>query len=386
MKKLGLLAVVLGLVLAFAMPASAIKIDGGKGETLYVGGVGLLDFGAWNRTKERLSQSSDRTELLLNVPQNSQFRGYVTNGPAGLYWEFGLGTAAGYPTGTASNTVENRRLYGYYKSGNCELRFGKDDGWIWSAVDPAQALGLINAAVGGTVRGFGWGSFYDGRYAQVAFLQTVNKQFNYRISLVAPPQATDTVLTKTSFAQMPILAAKGDFTLSMIRFFPAAAIMQVKFDQVASGVDDTVTSYYLTLPVRATFGAFVATGSIGFGQNTANMLAAPINGAQIYRRTAGGSVKNTGQLNGFVDLAYTFGAVTPHVYFGYDKATNSDFYTSGENSNVRQMYGVSLHWVVTPNFTVKPEFTYFDFGKSQGSSSMDLGKDWYGGVQFAFVF
>jgi hypothetical protein len=278
--------------------------------------------------------------------------------------------------------------------GNYELRFGKDDGWIYSGVDPGQSVGHSMSAValgsGMTSKGMGWGNVYDGRYAQVSFLQTVNKQFNYRISLVAPPQVTDATLVRTSFAQMPILAAKANFNWNWIRIFPAVAFQQVKFGNVAAGVDDTVISYYASLPVRATFGAFTATGMIGFGQNTANMIATPINGLyQIYQRV-GTSVKNTGALNGFINFSYTFGSVTPHIYFGYDKATNSDAWTTFENSNVRQMYGVSAHWKVTPNFTVKPEVSVFDFGKRPNTTfangANDLGKDWIAGVQFQFVF
>ena len=39
MKKLGLLAFILGLVIAFAMPALAFTIEGAKGEKMYIGGT-----------------------------------------------------------------------------------------------------------------------------------------------------------------------------------------------------------------------------------------------------------------------------------------------------------------------------------------------------------
>ena len=56
------------------------------------------------------------------------------------------------------------------------------------------------------------------------------------------------------------------------------------------------------------------------------------------------------------------GPITPHVYYGYDKAENTDVYV-GDKYNVRQMYGVGVNWKIADSFYIVPEFTYYDYGK-----------------------
>ena len=63
MKKLGLLAFILGLVIAFAMPALAFTIEGAKGEKMYIGGTFMTDFGSWYRSKELIAGKPGDTTL-----------------------------------------------------------------------------------------------------------------------------------------------------------------------------------------------------------------------------------------------------------------------------------------------------------------------------------
>jgi len=105
-----------------------------------------------------------------------------------------------------------------------------------------------------------------------------------------------------------------------------------------------------------------------------------------YQRVSG-AIKNTTGLNGFIDLGYTFGPATPHIYFGYDRAQNSDAWKIGEDNNTRNMYGVSLVYQVTPNMFLVPEFTIYDYGtKPNDAAKTNLGKEWIGGLQFQFIF
>lgn len=413
MRKLGLLALVLGLVVAFAMPVSAITIDGGKGETVYIGGTWLLDFGAFNRSKERMGStngSAERTQLVLGIPPTALFKTLVTAGQSKGYMEFGFGSsyandsvgtqvATNNVGGNNLNYVEIRKFYGSYTVGNCELRVGKDSDWLYSGIVPAQSFGL---GATGIINGFGFGSFYDGRLNQVAFLQTVNKQFNYRLSLVSPREivasstsngllgANETV-GRAPFSQLPTLAAKAQLNFGMLNLYPAVAYSQTKWDGLnnaagTNGWDDSVTSWFGALPAKFTAGPFTATGSVAAGLNIGNMMT-NTNAFQVYQRLSTGKIKNTSAIMGFIDVAYTFGAFTPHFYYGYDKAENSDAWTSNESSNTRQMYGVTLEWVISPNFIVKPQFTVFDYGKKVATaSSPEIGKDWIGGVQFMFNF
>ena len=92
-------------------------------------------------------------------------------------------------------------------------------------------------------------------------------------------------------------------------------------------------------------------------------------------------------MNGFIDLAYTFGPAVPHIYFGYDKAGNSDVWKTGEDNVVRTMVGASLYYKVAEGFYLIPEFTLYDYGKKPNDAAKtELGKEWLGGVQIRFVF
>jgi hypothetical protein len=395
MRKVGLLLVVFAMILAFAMPASAWMSDDGKGNKIMIGGNWLTDFGWWNRNKERMASqgayTSDQTQLMLNVPMNTTLRGYVESGNAGGFFELGLGTTSNQATGISPG-VDMRKMYGYYKFGNCQILAGKNDGWLYSLV-PQQRLGANLL----TVWAFGFGNFYDGRFAQVRFTQDVSKQFRYAISLVAnqPTAETFAGASKTSYAQIPTLAAKFTLNFGVVTLYPALGWSQFKWDNLPSGFDDSVTAYYAVLPVKVVAGPFTGLVQMGFGQNIGNMLnpgslttmGGNTSPYQVYQRMATGKVKNTQALNGFIDLGYTFGPVTPHLMFGFDNAKNGDAWTTGDNSNTRMWWGASLNWSITPNFMIVPEISVYDFGTRPGTAGApNIGKDWMAGAQFVFAF
>lgn len=129
----------------------------------------------------------------------------------------------------------------------------------------------------------------------------------------------------------------------------------------------------------------------GVGQNHATGagggLLALQRAFQGYFQGPTGKVKNTTGGNRFVDLNHTFGPATPHIYFGYDTAKDSDEWMVGDGINPRMMYGASINYKVGDSFFLIPEFTYFDYGKLPGAvSKPDSVKEWLGGIQFRFVF
>ena len=410
MKKLGLFALILGLVIAFALPAMAFTIEGAKGEKMYIGGTIMTDLGAWYRSKELIagvpgygkSDVSDRTEFYDNVLLHSVLHGTVEVGNAGMLWEFGMGEdrnpsmllgSSPPAADTPTSYVETRLLYGWYNFGNCQILAGKNHGQLYSVV-PWQTMGVWQ----GHVYGFGWGAIYDQRNAQVRFTQNVNKQVGWQISLVDPDYYTDTVaggvnaVNSKSYTYLPQIDAKVMLNFGMVALYPAFGYQYMKWDNVPSGADDNVQSWFGLLPVIVTVGGFTGTIQAGYGQNVDAFLTFEPGFAK-YQRLLNGQIKNTNTLNGFVDLAYTFGPATPHIYFGYDNAKNSDVYgkTGGDDNNTRLMYGASINYMIVPQFYVIPEFTYYDYGKQVGQANAanlgkDIGKEWIGGVQFRFVF
>jgi hypothetical protein len=89
----------------------------------------------------------------------------------------------------------------------------------------------------------------------------------------------------------------------------------------------------------------------------------------------------------YVDLFYTFGPTTPHIYFGYDNAKDSDAWKIRDNQNTWMMYGASIDYKVSDAFYVIPVFTFYDWGKQPGVTyKPDIGKEWIGGLKLRFVF
>ncbi len=98
-----------------------------------------------------------------------------------------------------------------------------------------------------------------------------------------------------------------------------------------------------------------------------------------------GKIKNSTGTH--IDLSYTFGLTTPHIYFAFDNDKVSDEWKIGDNNNTRITYGASIDYKVSDTFYVIPVFTYYDWGKQPGvASKSDIGKEWIGGLKFRFVF
>jgi hypothetical protein len=424
MKKTLIFALVLGLAVMFAVPAFAFKIESAKDNTFYFGAAIFTDLAAWNYSKELGNGKSDKTQMILDLPQHSRVRGVLEVGNVGAYWEIRMGSNQAAAQGVSGNFsatggyyfAESAKLYGYYKFGNCTLLAGKTDGHFYS-VAPYQNIGYANAApTGGSphIALFGWGNNYDNRNTQVRFSQDVSKTFGYDISLVQPQYYFDngtgtatggpgTVGAVQSYATFPMLAAKLRMNFGPVSLMPAGYVQYVKWDNLAPAAngatpDDNMTSWGLTLPVVVKAGAFTGTfaGTYGINMGTRlNVLQGALQAESVYQgygRTPGGAIKNTTGWNAFMDLAFTSGPVTPHFYMGYDKAVNDDIYgkflsSGSDNFNQRYAVGASLNWKIAESFFVVPEFTYYNYGKNPlVNGNPDLGTEWMGGVQFQFIF
>jgi hypothetical protein len=398
MKRMGLLALVFGLVLAFAIPSMAFTIDGAKGEKMYIGGMFFTDVLWWSRSKEITGSGTDQTQFIVAVPTNSRLRGSLEVGNVGGYWEFGMGGSengtSGAGSGATNNYVETRKLYGYYKFGNCEIRAGKDDGYFLTLL-PAQYIGQVD---GRHTSLKGWGAIEDYRDPQVRFTQNVNKNFGYMITLLQPvvfndPTVAVTAPQRTSYNMFPRFALKVMMNFDMVSLYPAFIYQAAKWDNLnqtaawaGKSVDDMMYSWHAILPVKVKIGAFEAKAQFGYGQNIGNFIDYEST-YQNYFRDAGGRIKDTTGMNGFIDLAYTIGPATPHIYAGFDRASNSDAYKVGDDYNMRQAYGISIPIKIAEGFFVSPEFSYYDYGKKPGvANSPDLGKEMLGGIQFQFIF
>jgi len=90
--------------------------------------------------------------------------------------------------------------------------------------------------------------------------------------------------------------------------------------------------------------------------------------------------------NRFVDIAYSFGSITPHIYFNYDRIGNKSEFIVG-NNNIRKIVGTSVDFKLTGFFYIVPTFGYYDWGNQSGNiTNPEMNKQWFGGLKFRFEF
>ncbi|OGP52247.1 MAG: hypothetical protein A2Y79_13245 [Deltaproteobacteria bacterium RBG_13_43_22] len=406
MKKLGMIAFIMALVVAFALPAFAYTVEGAKGERFTMGGTLAYDIGYINLDKNRSGIGTDVTKLFTGVDYWSNIMGTYTVGPASFTWVlYANSDVLSYnkinndSTTYGATQYQNLRdyiamdvWYGSYTFGNCVLSAGKQSGSTVS-FGMSQQLGYTPSG-NGHVAGIAYGFVYDQKYPQLRFRQAVSKMFTYQISLVSTGTYAETVGTATrqSYATFPMIAAKGIFNFGAVSLYPAVAYQQVQWDGLASGYDSSMTAWLLRLPIMVVSGPFVGKFELTYGQNLgggsqmANMCSGESSWGGYFRNSSG-KILNANTFAGFFDLAFTFGKATPHVYAGFTQSINKDRFTVGDNSNTRTIMGANLWYTVTPNFKIIPEIYTSDLGKYPGTTStIKLGADVVAGVQFNFGF
>ena len=435
MKKLGMFAFVMALVVAFALPAFAYTVEGAKGERFTIGGVMNYDLGYRNTNKDYNTVANpafggvDNTRFFMGLDYWSNLYTLISVGDASFFARVYVNSDVGTynklnndsNTYGATEFTNFRDLilldtyYGSYKFGAMTISAGKQEGSTvsWGM---SQRLGYTPSG-GGHVAGIAYGFVYDQKYPQLRFKHDISKVFSYQISLVqtgtyAEPLTTNTTPgsstliiggtttnfpnntttgIRQSYAEFPMIAVKAMMNFGVVQLNPAVAYQQVYWDQLQPGWDTSMTAWLGRLPVKLTFGPFTAQGEITYGQNLGggSQMANICSGEATYGgyQRINGQIKNANTLAGFIDLAYTFGPVTPHIYGGATRSSNSDFFKAGDSDNTRTIYGINAYYTVTPNFLIIPEFSVSDLGTVPGvASKPKLGGDWVGGVNFSFFF
>jgi hypothetical protein len=418
MKKFKLIVLGFGLMMALVLPARSFTIEDAKEGKMYIGGWFTTDMGWQYRDKDFMKFSTgintDNTNFFLNVPVHSALHGSFEVGQVGGFWEFGMGgqtpNASGssgllFPQFNTNAYVETRKLFGYYKFGNFEIRVGKDDRYCVHEWVPQFLGGMENLHW----FGYGWGAVYDTRDPQIRFTHNVNKQFGYMITLLqavvlTPNPAVAGTPTQASYSPLPRLAVKGMLDFGWIRLYPAFQIQNAQWDNLQSlpsyaglSPDDNVTSWLGILPIVVRAGAFTGKIQAGYGQNAGVFYGGFASPAHFIYRDPAGRIKNTTDIFGFVSLGYNIGPAYPSIYLGYDNAMNSDEWKVGNNYSTRLMYGASVFVNVvkslTPSvwpgysFGIAPEIDFYDYGSVPGvSGSPTRGKEAIFGVQFMFWF
>jgi hypothetical protein len=412
MKKIGLFILVLTIAVTFALPALAYTVEGAKGERFTIGGYVTYDIGYRFTSKEYNTTVSpgygpvDRTQFFAVLPV-SMLNGNFVVGDVSANWAIATSSSLQSSNMQVHPTnYQNQKdmdiidvFYGTYKFGNSYILAGKIGStfttWVTSAT-----LGY-SSGTGSHVNSIAFGAFFAPKYPQIRFGQTVSKNLSYYIALVttgtyiADP-TTGATQTNLSYSQLPAIAAKISINFgSSLMVNPGLVYQQVKWDKLPAGWEDTMTSWAVTVPVRMAFGPFVGMFNIAYGQNVGGPAGSvsmssdgPWTGFQ--RDSATGKIYNSTNLQGFLDLAYTIGPITPHVFYSITHSENTKW-TVGNKFHERTSWGINAFIELSKNFTLIPEFATYSYGTIPGSlnatgGKTEYGNDWLAGVQFRFAF
>jgi hypothetical protein len=416
MKKLGMFAFVMALVVVFALPAFAYTVEGAKGERFTMGGEFNTEIGyrgtdkAYNTYASTLNNGAvDRSQFYLTVPW-SVLRGSFVMGDLSANWvlAFESQVMSNYKEDPATqvDSLQYNNIidvvYGSYKFGNSLFQAGKMNShfttWLTS-----QTVGY-STSTGTHTNSIGYGAFYDNKYPQLRWTQTFTKEVAFQFSLVttgtyqADPSYGGTQ-TKLSYAQYPMIAGKLMLNFGNVMVFPAVVWQQVNWDTLPNGWDNSMIAWAVNLPARIAFGPFVGIVTVGYGKNSGGATGTfrvttdqTFSGFQ--RNSVTGKIYDTTNYNGIIDLAYTFGPVTPHVFFSLTNSQNDKYkIVNGKTDNAtRTSMGINAFYKVNNVLTIIPEFAMYDLGEFVNAPYATLGnvpafgKDWIAGVQFKFAF
>lgn len=399
MKKLfAILAVV--AVLGLAMPVLAADAPGAN---VVVGGRILTDFGYQHLSKElTANKKEDVTTAFVNVAGHSYLNAKFTSADksTGGFIELGLGSKLGN-----TESVSLRYAYGWWKVGNCRLVAGHDDGWVGTLKHaPKQYFGLTQS---GKLLLSNWGYIYSGRHPQARF-EWMKDNMGFSLAVVQPlsellpSQSGGLVTGSTAFptssdvyATVPRFDLAAQFTFGGLWVGPGFGWSQFKIEKGANAMkDDTITSFIAILPVKFTVGPFTAKAEVHWGQNNEYEWNGVNSGLKdlprsVAYRKADGSIEDTRNVGGFLALEYKL-TTDLEVTAGYGiEMLNNDAWKKDagfKNDDYRrQGMFLALPYTVTKNFSIHPEFNYFNYGDAV-TNNADSGNEWMLGLQFRFVF
>jgi len=394
MKKFFAIMVAVAALVAFTAPAWAADEPG---PSFTVHGRMLTDIG-YNKTSKELTTNKKEavTSAFVNLAGHSYLRAKFASvdKTTGGFVELGMSSKI-----NNTESVSLRYAYGWWKVGNCKLVAGQDDGWVGSlAHHPKQYLGVTQS---GKLLLTNWGYIYSGRHPQVRF-EWESGMFGFALAAVQPgaeyvptgPTGTDYYANLPRFDLAAYLKAGGFWVQ------PGVAWSQLKMEGTASGADNTFTQFMAILPVKFTAGPFTAKAEVHYGQNNdIEWSGQLLSGLRTLPRSepfigAGGKIEDTKQVGGFISLEYKILPVWEVVAgFGVEKLSNDAWKKATTNNGAgyknddytRKAYFVALPYDVTKNFTIHPEFSYFDYGDNIRDGK-DFGNEWLLGLQVKFVF
>ncbi len=394
MKKLFVIGCAALLLVAFTAPAMA---------KVHVGGIVFTDFYYLDRDKENAASlglttsgpSADPyTVTTIEVPSITRLYARWTNEDnVGMYIEYGLGGEKG------STAVSMRHGYGWWDVTPMFQIMAGHSTTPFSQLNPSQLLGTQSGTL--NIIGLGYGDFYSGRFPQVRGTFRFGKVARLEIALVDPSGGQNLPNNVSGWQnnnKIPRIDVGVPIHLGPVKLYPSFLWQQKNFDQVPSGIDDSLTTYIGSLGVNAGFGPFAIAAEGNWGRNWGNTNGSMGNSPSAIGRNVAGyrmasatlmdnnKIHDAETYSFWFDASFKFGPVTPHLMYGQQKTKNKTYDQLSTDCKT-QFWGFSVPIDLAKGFRLRPEFMWYDDGKTKtNGSDYNNGKYAIYGVQFQITF
>jgi hypothetical protein len=388
MKKLFIIGFAALLLVAFTAPAMA-KVK--------MGGIIFADFYYLDRDKNNsvakgLTNPDNPDGYTVGVYELSpitRLNGRWTNEDnVGMFIELGLGGGGSNGTG-----VSLRHAYGWWDINQSFQIMAGHSTTPFSQLNPSQLLGTY----AGTIIGDGYGDWYSGRFPQVRGTWNFGKVGRLEIAFIDPSGGNPGPWPAGTYQnnnKLPRIDVGVPLVFGPVRLYPAVLWQEKNVDSLTTGVDDKIRTFAGSIGARAGFGPFGVAVEGNWGKNMGNtrmgMGGSPSGSGSGFANASlvNNQIEDAETWAYWVDAYYKFGPVTPHFIFGQQKSTNKSASDSDQDVKT-QMIGVSIPIALAKGFQIRPEFMWYDDGKSSsatGGARTDNGKFGVYGVQFQITF
>jgi len=359
---LGIMAV--AMVMICAAPAMA---------DFSVGLMSFTDVGYRWESKNAVNGKSSIATAFLDEAVHSRLYVKTSNENMSGYMELGMGF--GGPIAGAQN-VENvnfRKIFGDYKFGDFKLTVGHTERMGQSERNPSQLLGLNQ----GYIIGMGFGNLYT-RVTQVRLEQRTGIWY-WGISANTPLQALNVegVTYSPTWNWAGLVGIRTDM-------FWATLDGNVSFTNAKdtpAGADSSATAWLVGLNLQGRFGFVTIEVNPWYGRNIGNIGYGFLSPADSVQVSATGKVFDSKVWGGWADVTIGGDPFLVHLIGGYTEADNDLF----AEKQRRYMAVIRGEYKIAANFSLSPEFGYYNFG-SDTTTKASLGSNWLAGVQFQFIF
>ncbi len=311
------------------------------------------------------------TNIAIQIPNITRFHVRWTNEEnVGMYVEFGLGQTNGSTEGGLIDGVNLRHAFGWWDiAPTFQILAGHTSTPI-SPLMPFQMIGTRSGSL--NIIGEGYGEVYSGRFPQIRGTYAFNSNMKLAVAVIDPNGSSASVpygegnVAYQKSTKLPRVDVGLPVTLGLLRIFPSFLFQQRRVEFLPGakdlrGLDNQINTYIGSLGVKTGFGPFQLSAEGNWGQNWGNTpggigVSPPAvnSSATIYNN----QLDNTTTYGFWVDLACTFGPVTPHLLCGQMKSTGSR--NPMEYSS--RFWGVSTPIEMSKGLTLIPEFMWYDDG------------------------